>query len=146
MIKGRVPVIIEIKAHGDYIKTAKLLMTYLDGYDGPYLVESFHPRLVMWLKKNRPEVLRGQLSTVFAKKKGVPYIARFIATNLMTNIFSRPDFIAYDFHHAGQFSYRVMRAVYSVENVAWTIRSKDDLAKAKEVFSVFIFDSFDPSE
>lgn len=143
---NKVPVIIEIKAHGNYIRTAMALMEYLDDYKGDWLVESFHPRLVRWFRKNRPDILRGQLSTVFEKKKGVPFIARFVATNLMTNFYAKPDFIAYDFHHRNQFSYRLLRFLYHVENVAWTIRSKADLDEAKDIFKVFIFDSFDPED
>lgn len=144
--RDKVPAVIEIKAHGDYIRTAKLLMEYLDGYDGDYCIESFHPRLVHWFRKNRPDVIRGQLSTVFDKDGKAPWIAKVVATNLMTNFYARPDFISYDWRYRNQFSYRLMRRLYKVKNIAWTIKSKEDLRTARKVFSVFIFDSFDPRE
>lgn len=144
VFKGKVPAVIEIKAHGDYIGTAKHLMRYLDGYDGDYCIESFHPRLVHWFRKNRPDVLRGQLSTVFDRSSKAPWIAKVVATNLMTNFYARPDFISYDWRYRNQFSYRLMRRLYRVENACWTIQSKEDLRAARKVFSIFIFDSFDP--
>lgn len=144
VFKGKVPAIIELKAHGDYIKTAEKLMTYLDGYDGEYCIQSFHPKLVHWFRKNRPGILRGQLSTVYGKSTKVPWIARFVATNLMTNFYARPDFISYNFKHVNQFSYRVLRKFFNVENAAWTIRSKEELREAKKNFQIYIFDSFDP--
>ena len=148
IFRGRVPVIIEIKAHGDYIKTAEKLMTYMDGYEGDFCVESFHPSLVRWLRKHRPGIIRGQLSTRFKPKKGVPWIARFIGTNLLTNFLARPDFIAYDFHYAKQFSYSLMRRLYRTCNAAWTIKSREDKEQALKTapFSIFIFDGYDPTD
>ena len=131
-------------SHGDYIMSAKKLMEYLDSYDGDYCVQSFHPRLVHWFRKNRPEILRGQLSTVFAKSSKAPWIARFLATNLMTNFYAKPDFISYDIRHMNQFSYRLMRKLYTVENATWVVQSKEDIDKARDVFDIMIFDSFDP--
>ena len=144
IFKNKVPVLIEIKPHGDYIMSAKKLMEYLDSYDGDYCVQSFHPRLVHWFRKNRPEILRGQLSTVFAKSSQAPWIARFLATNLMTNFYAKPDFISYDIRHMNQFSYRLMRKLYTVENATWVVQSKEDIDKARDVFDIMIFDSFDP--
>ena len=144
VFRDKAPAVIEIKAHGNYIGTAKLLMHYLDGYNGDFLVQSFHPRLVHWLRKNRPDVLRGQLSTVFDKSSKVPWVAKFVATNLMTNFYTRPDFISYDVRHLDQFSYRLLRMLYKVEKAAWTIKSRDQLEKAEKSSNIFIFDNFDP--
>jgi len=146
IFRNKVPAVIEIKAHGDYIRTAKLLMEQLEGYDGDFCVESFHPRVVHWFRKNRPDVIRGQLSTVFGRDSKAPWIAKVAATNLMTNFYARPDFISYNFKYRNQFSYKLLRRLYKVENVAWTIKSKEELRAARKVFSVFIFDSFDPRE
>ena len=144
IFRGRVPVVLEIKRHGDYIGTAKKLMEYMDGYDGIYCVESFHPAVVHWFRKNRPELLRGQISTVYERTAKAPWIAKFVLTNLLTNFYTRPDFISYDFRYMDQFSYRFMRRLYTFENVAWTIQSKEDMRRAEGTFNIFIFDSFDP--
>lgn len=145
IFRDRVPAMIEIKPHGDYRRTAETLMKdYLDGYGGVYCVESFHPLLVRWFRKNRPDVLRGQLSSVFGRSAGSPFAARFMVTNLLTNFYTKPDFISYDFRYRDQFSYRLLRRLYKVENVTWVIQSKEDLRKAENTFDIFIFDSFDP--
>jgi hypothetical protein len=119
-------------------------MEYMDGYGGIYCVESFHPAVVRWFRKNRPELLRGQISTVYERTAKAPWIAKFVLTNLLTNFYTRPDFISYDFRYMDQFSYRLMRRLYTFENVAWTIQSKEDMRRAEGTFKVFIFDSFDP--
>ena len=33
----------------------------LEGYQGLYCVESFDPRIVRWVRKNHPKIVRGQL-------------------------------------------------------------------------------------
>lgn len=144
IFRNKIPAVIEIKPHGDYIRTIEELMKYLDGYDGAYCVESFHPAAVHWFRRHRPDILRGQISTVYSKATKQPWIVKFVATNLMCNFYARPDFISYNFKYKDQFSYRLLRKLYRVENVAWTIQSKEDMRKAEGTFGIFIFDSFDP--
>ena len=63
-VDGKVPLIIEIKAErGDDVKEICGETAFiLDGYEGQYCIESFHPGVVRWFRKNRPQTLRGQLS------------------------------------------------------------------------------------
>lgn len=145
VIGGKVPLIVEIKSAGDYITTTRLMAERMDSYDGLYCMESFHPLAVHWFRKNRPDILRGQLSTDYFKdnvKRST--IQKFCLTNLLLNFLSRPDFIAYNHLYAGQFSYRVCRRLFPVSNVAWTIRSQAELENARRVFTTIIFDSFIP--
>ena len=145
MVDGRVPLIIEIKPEGDCIETARTMAEMMQGYKGTYCIESFHPLVVAWYRFHQPEVLRGQLATI-CSKDGIErhIVERFILTNLLLNFLAKPDFIAYNHKYASQFSYRLCRKLYSVENVAWTIKNQKQLDRAKEVFQVFIFDSFIP--
>ena len=75
---------------------------------------------------------------------GKTVIDRFVMTNLLFNFWSRPDFIAYNHKHAGQFSYSLCRRLYNVVGAAWTIRSEAELSKAWEKFEIIIFDGFVP--
>lgn len=145
IVKERVPMVIEIKPEGDCIKTARMLAERMSDYQGIYCIESFHPGVVGWYRKHRPEVLRGQLSTDFKKNKiACTPIQNFVLSNLLLNFYAKPDFIAYNYKYADQFSYKLCRKLYHGENVAWTIRSQEQLEAAKEIFDVFIFDSFIP--
>ncbi|MCI8371570.1 MAG: glycerophosphodiester phosphodiesterase [Lachnospiraceae bacterium] len=145
LVNGRVPLVIEIKPEGNCIETARQLSSLMEHYRGVYCIESFHPFVVAWFRKHQPHVLRGQLSTDYKKNhlKQTPII-RFLLTNLLLNWYGRPDFIAYNHRYASQPSYRVCRRLYPVVNAAWTIRSQAELDKAKSIFTIFIFDSFQP--
>ena len=145
LVAGRVPLLIEVKPDGDSRKTARKLNEELSGYPGVYCVESFDPRAVHWYRKHRPDVIRGQLSEIF-KHTGAPHqdLVRSLCKNLFFNFYGRPDFISYNHRHKEQLSYRLLRKLYPVFNAAWTIRDQDQLEEARDVFSVFIFDSFIP--
>lgn len=67
VVAGRVPMIIEIKPEGNPARTAEALARSMENYQGDYCIESFHPQALRWYRKNRPEVLRGQLSENFVK-------------------------------------------------------------------------------
>ena len=145
VIHGSVPVIIEIKTKEYDVTLAKKLMELLANYHGSYCIESFHPGMIRWFKKNHPEVIRGLLSTDYKKNKmKIHPILGLILTNLLLNWYAKPDFIAYNHKYANQFSYRICRRLYPVVNAAWTIRNQNELNKAQKIFSIIIFDGFKP--
>ena len=145
LVAGQVPLLIEVKPDGNSRETARVLNEELSDYQGTYCIESFDPRAVNWYRKNRPDIARGQLSDKF-KPTGILShdLARRLCKNLSFNFYGRPDFIAYNQNHKNQRSYRLLRRLFPVYNAAWTIRSQDQLEAARDVFSIFIFDSFIP--
>lgn len=145
LVNGQVPLIIEIKPEGNCIKTARCLSEIMKNYTGIYCVESFHPGVIGWYKKNQPHILRGLLSTNFRKNKiKCDPFTGFLLTNLLFNRYAKPDFIAYNHLYANECSYRLCRRLYPVGNAAWTIRSQEELDTAQSTFTIFIFDSFQP--
>ena len=114
----------------------------LENYMGAYCIESFHPYAVKWYRDHRPDVIRGQLSQNFSKQE--KYKGKFIywiLGNLLTNVLTRPDFIAYNHKDADMFSRKVCSLMRALP-VAYTIKSQEEYEKAKNQFELFIFDSF----
>lgn len=145
VVDGKVPLIVEVKSEGDYIATTKAAAEMLDHYNGTYCVESFHWGVGRWYKKNRPNVIRGQLSMDYFKEKpNLNFLVKIFLSDLLLNCFSRPDFIAYEHSQANRLSYRVIRKFFPVENVCWTVKSQKQLDEAKKIFQCIIFDSFIP--
>ena len=145
VIGGQVPLVVEIKSAGDWKGTAQRTGERLDTYEGVFCIESFHPMVVEWFRKNRPKVLRGQLADDFFRSEEEMSLARkVVLSNLLLNVLSRPDFIAYNFKNADQPTYWLCRTLFPVVNVAWTPRSQQELDTAKQTFDAFIFDSFRP--
>ncbi|MGN8818060.1 glycerophosphodiester phosphodiesterase family protein [Oribacterium sp. HCP28S3_H8] len=147
VIAGKVPLVLEIKPDGDWKKTAREVAKVMDQYHGIWCMESFHPLITAWFRFHRPYVLRGQLATNFFKdEENQPRIAQFALSNLLFNFLARPDFISYNHKYFNQFSYRLIRKLFPVENFAWTIHTPEELAQARKHFQVFIFDGFDPTK
>ena len=146
MVNGRVPLIVEIKIHENATKVCSKVDEILSKYEGPYCMESFHPLAVRWYKKNRPEVIRGQLSSNF-KKEGIKEVFTFfLVHHLIFNFLARPDFIAYNHKYKKTLSRQLCQRLFKALSVAWTIRSQEELDAARDGFTMFIFESFIPKE
>ncbi|MBR5302468.1 MAG: glycerophosphodiester phosphodiesterase [Clostridia bacterium] len=145
-VGGRVPLIIEIKIHEDPAEVCAKADELIRAYKGPYCIESFDPRAVAWYKKNRPEVIRGQLSANFnmASRREKP--AEKLVHHLLTNVIARPDFIAYDHHSKDNFSRVLLRKLFRTLSVAWTLKSQQELDAARNDFDLFIFEQFIPRD
>ena len=143
-VDGKVPLIIEIKAHGPFIKTSEALAQRLDSYSGPFCIESFNPAVVRWFWKNRPEWARGILASNYLKAPKKTLGQKILVTNLMFNFYCKPDFVAYNHLFKESFSLKLCKKFFSCHMAAWTIRSQEELDKASEFFSVFIFEGFRP--
>ena len=148
LFEGKTPLVIELKtARGNHAALTAAVCAMLDKYDVSYCIESFDPRCLMWLKKNRPEIVRGQLSHAFLKPGedgGQGLVMRFVLQNLLLNFTTRPDFIAYRMAHRGALSVQLCRKIYKVREVNWTIKTKEDFDVAVKEGYLPIFEQFEP--
>ena len=146
IFEGVAPLIVELKVEKNAARLAKAACDLLDQYRTDYCIESFHPQAVRWLKKNRPDVCRGQLSQNFLKEKGTGSgkAVDFLMTHLLTGFLTVPDFIAYNHEHRNRLSLRVARFLWGVQEVSWTIRSREDMERCEKDGSLSIFEHFIP--
>lgn len=146
LVDGKVPLIIEIKPHGPFIKTCKALAPMLDNYKGTFCIESFNPAVVRWFKNNRKDVVRGILASNYLHSKKKTLSQKILVTNLLFNGYCKPDFVAYNHEFKGTSALRLCKKLFGCSMVAWTIRSQEDLDKASDFFEVFIFEKFVPNK
>jgi len=145
IFEGKAPLIIEIKSSGKDMEICRKLDSIIAGYNGEYMVESFNPYVVNWYKKNRPDIMRGQLSSDFLKEKTKENIfLKIIMTNLMLNFINKPDFVAYNHVFANNMSLKIFKKIYKGFTVGWTISSEAEYEKVKNTFDAFIFEEFRP--
>ena len=142
LVAGRVPLIVEYKLDRPLTKVCELGNELLSRYQGDYCIESFHPFALMWYKKHRPDVLRGQLSGKLSKetKDSKKKIYYSLVSYLLTNILTRPDFIAYDHRYVKNISRRVCKWLGAL-SVTYTVKSVERYEEVKNDFDLFIFDS-----
>ena len=146
LVSGRVPLIIEFKGETTDVSLCPVADEILRKYTGPYCMESFNPLMVAWYRKNRPEVLRGQLSEKLYSKGEKKTPLYFALEHLLLNFYARPDFIAYHHKHYDNLSRIIATKLYGNISVAYTIKCQEEYEAAKRHFEWFIFDSFIPKQ
>ena len=148
LFEGKTPLVVELKsARSNHDELAEAACRMLDRYQVSYCIESFDPRCLMWLKKNRPDVIRGQLSHAFlkpGKSGGQKKTTSFVLQNLLLNWKTRPDFIAYKLADRDNWSVQLCRRIYKVQEVNWTIKTKEEMERAERLGNLVIFEQFDP--
>ena len=148
LFEGKTPLVVELKVErGNANALTDAAMALLEDWDGTYCVESFRPGALLRLKEKYPQVIRGQLSQNFMKGSevgGLALPARFMLTNLLTTGLTRPDFIAYNWKDRGNASLRLMKALYGVHEVAWTVRDRETMEALDRDGAASIFEGFVP--
>ena len=137
LFEGGAPLVVELKAErGNAAALTDAAMALLRSWNGTYCVESFHPG-----------VIRGQLSQNFLRGGevgGLSLPARFALTNLLATGLTRPDFIAYNWRDRGNISLRLMKKLYGVHEVAWTVRDKETMGRLEAEGIPVIFEKYVP--
>ena len=142
------PLIVEIKSNPAAYEAVEEALKILSRYQIPFTMESFDPRIVRYLKVHHPEIIRGQLAYNMLKNKDshLNVFLKAIATYMLSNFYTKPDYIAYHVHSRYNLSFMICSLVYKTECVAWTVKNEDDLAFARKYYQQIIFDSFIPSD
>lgn len=138
MTKGKVPLLIEAKDETVSGRLAAALAQTLKEYQGAFLVESFNPYVLWQLKKNAPDIVRGQLAA--ARLPEMSRLRCWALRHMIFNGLTRPQFIAYnvsDMTEAFLKRCGCGRGVF-----AWTIRSPEEYKKARRCDGL-IFEGFD---
>lgn len=145
-VKGRVPVLLELKSYKNNVRDLCLKTTQLlERYPGEAAVISFDPRVLRWMRRNEPFLLRGQLLETRRESEGVKrfgLLARLHAL-LLTNVFTRPDLLLCPRQRRGA-ALRFCVDVLKGQEVSWTIRDQRELEAAEAAGAMVIFEGFLP--
>ena len=147
LFQGGPPLLVELKA--DYFDIRELVekaVAALDRYQVNYCIESFHPGIVRWLKKHRPDICRGQLSQNFWKERGeLKGWQAFPMTYLLPNFLTRPDFIAFHLEHRRLLAVRLCKLYHHIPVFCWTVRSQRAMEMVEREGCLVIFEGFLPT-
>ena len=145
LYSGKAPLIIELKPYRkNHAALAKATCEALRGYKGMWCIESFDPRCLMWLKKHRKGVIRGQLSQNFLKESSALKLPlRLLLTSLFLNLAVRPDFVAYNYEHKNDLPFHLSKNLWGVQSFAWTVTDKETAEKLTEEGYIPIFEKFE---
>lgn len=142
VVKGRVPLLIELKPKGDVIKLCESFFKDIHDYQGKYAIFSFHPKVVYWFKKHHPEVIRGQISEYFKHDRMNPIFKHLMKT-MAFNRFTRPDFISYGIYDLpNRYVDKLMKKGMTI--ISYAARSQEDLDRIRARYHNAVFEHFCP--
>jgi glycerophosphoryl diester phosphodiesterase len=143
LVEGKAPILAEIKAGSSMTRVGPVLRTLIAGYGGPVAVQSFDPRVLLWLKKHAPHVVRGQISGAFDGEQLFP-AQEFLLRSMLLNVLSRPDFLAFDLRAMPSASVSAWRIILDAPLLLWTIRTPEELVAARKYGANVIFEALRP--
>lgn len=146
LFAGKAPLIIELKADGNSKALVDAAVKAMEGYEGPFCMESFDPRCILELKKSYPHIIRGQLTMDYSKeeKSTLHPALKWILTHQAENFLTQPDFVAYRFSDRETPSNYLARKFWGIQGVSWTIKSQREFDRAIREGWLPIFEGFKP--
>lgn len=145
LFEGKAPLVVELKVEKNAARLARAACEMLDKYRVSYCIESFHPLVLMWLKRHRPDVCRGQLSQNFIRERsGMPLVAAVVMTNVLTNLVTCPDFVSYKWRDHRRLSLMLAKRLWRGQEMSWTIRDSASMHRVEEAGCLPIFEAFQP--
>ena len=149
-INGRVGLCVEIKSRFE----RRPSRAFLEGiarsllrYTGPVVVKSFDPDQMEVLRELAPALPRGVLgdgARDLTEWGHATRIERFVMRHMLYAPRVRPSFVSYNVRELPSFAPAVLRKIFGLPLIAWTVRTSEDRARAHAFADQIVFEGFDP--
>jgi glycerophosphoryl diester phosphodiesterase len=143
LVAGRQPLVIEIKNRRQPEGMEAAMSAILKDYQGAYVVHSFNPFSLGWLRRNAPWIVRGQISCAFDTDDMATW-KKLLLEHYAMNWMSRPHFISHQIKRLPSPVTSVLRNAFGLPLLAWTAKSPEEFALAKTLADNVIFEGFPP--
>jgi glycerophosphoryl diester phosphodiesterase len=148
LVKGRVPILIEVKSHfdGDRKLVARMAQV-LSSYAGRVAGMSFDPDQVLALREAMPELPRGIVAERIyseADWRQASVAQRKAMQHLKHALRTRPHFIAYAVNDLPAPAPWIARHVFGLPLLTWTVRTPEQRDRAARYADQMIFEGFCP--
>ncbi|WP_428674692.1 glycerophosphodiester phosphodiesterase family protein [Roseibium sp.] len=152
LVDGKVPLVIEIKsllrrdAQGDFVRK---VVDQVAAYHGPACIKTFDPDMLSHARAHNSNVLRGIVAD--RAEPGPDYslhgrMDRFILRHILHAPRTRPNFISYGIKDLPMPGPSLMRSVFKIPVMTWTVRNTEQLEKAARYADQIVFEGFDPDK
>jgi glycerophosphoryl diester phosphodiesterase len=146
-VGGYVPLVLEVKS--TWRRDGKFeanIVEALKSYAGPVAVMSFDPHAVAAFRALAPDLPRGLVADRFSQKHwpNLTPLQRFAMRHLLTSAFAWPHFIAYDIAALPALAPLIAKVLFGLPLLTWTVRTKDDRARALRYADAMIFEGIEP--
>jgi len=146
-VGGYVPLVLEVK--GPWARDGKFeanIAKQLADYAGPVAVMSFDPHSIAAFRTAAPNLPRGLVACRFNQEDwpGLTSMQRFAMRHLLTSVFARPQFIAYDIAALPALAPLIAKVLFGLPLLTWTVRTADDRERALRYADAMIFEGIEP--
>lgn len=138
-VSGKVPILIEVKPNSKYKELMEKLINLLEKYNGKYSIQSFDPRVVYWLKKNTPQISRGQIASKNIREVK-SRILKILLGKMVFNVITKPNFVSYQYLSINEKFYKEQKNK-GREVIAWTLKNKEDYEKIRDYCDMVVFEN-----
>src|ERR1700730_1255101 len=148
LVKGRVPLVIEVKSHfdGDR-KLVRRMAEVLASYSGPVVGMSFDPDQVLALREEMPALPRGIIAQRYydddywkkltpGQRQGMLHLRHAFRT--------WPHFVAFWIDQLPAPAPWIARNIFGVPLLTWTVRTPEQRERAARYADQMIFEGFRP--
>ena len=122
LVKGKVPIIIEIKVIKENGKLEYLLSKILDNYKGEFAIQSFNYNSLLWFKNNRKKYIRGYLINSITPHN---IIIKYILNNKIKNI--EPTYLGINLDYINNKNIKKLKNKYLI--IGYTINNQKEFSK-----------------
>ena len=148
MIAGRTPLVVEIKSrfNGDMRLTERVI-EILAGYSGPFVVKSFDPDIVAFLRQHAPNITRGFIGELEYASKADSFLTpekKHRMANLLDFGEMQPHFLSWRVKDIPCASTHLSRILGNLPVMTWTVRTPEDRARAEKHADQMVFEGFLP--
>lgn len=138
-VSGKVPILIEVKPNSKYKELMEKLINLLEKYNVKYSIQSFDPRVVYWLKKNTPQISRGQIASKNIREVK-SRILKILLGKMVFNVITKPNFVSYQYLSINEKFYKKQKNK-GREVIAWTLKNKEDYEKIRDYCDMVVFEN-----
>lgn len=132
-VKGRVPIIIDIKSINKKYELEKEVANILDKFDYEFAIQSFNILSLRWFKKNNPQYIRGYLvNGIYSQNKlfNIFILSKLFKYNIA------PYYIGIDIKSLDNNNSKKTRKKYNI--IGYTINNKKEYEKYHNLADNFI--------
>lgn len=145
LVKGKVPLYLEIKDFSmNYQQLVDAIMEDLETYEGEYILCSFNPILLHYIKLKYPQVTRGIISQDYSQDTWVPWYQRVLLHHLLLNFYCRPHLISYGYADAC-LALKICKLA-GCFSAGWAIGSQAKYNRYRARYDVTVIEHFIPKE
>lgn len=142
LVDSKVPLVLELKkTRKDYLLEREVLKT-MKTYFGEYSLQSFHPLALLYLRKNDPNVIIGQLSGDECLDH-LNLLSKILVKSMSLAHMIRPDYLAYECSALNSRAPQELREKLGIPLLAWTVEDQKTLSLAQRYADNFIYENID---